>query len=747
MQRVFQHCKSVKQPVKAVFIVLLAAVLLQSGCGDSSGAFRRDAADAETLYFSSTEKVISDPKAGFEGNPENILSLENFICEDGKLYALYRVLYWPDEAEYGTFTGSYCLAVLDAPYRQWEYHMLSTSGLGDDPGYVPAVQRILAAGSDGVYLLLSDNLTALYNWDGSIRSLGEMEPDSDPVYLLKLALYPVGEEFYAVTPDDAAKGSFTVYDKELQPVLTQNLEHTISGCISHDSECFWYGIDENGTLAVWDKPNGTVLFSLGNMVNTYEDFLLTRSAAGEFVLASKDGVWTGDGNAPLTKVLSFAERGYILEELLSVIPGESGDFSVIASFENELYLLTFEQTDASDKQEITVVSSDIASLEPVIAAFNRQSDKYRVVLVSPFESGDIDAYCRQLQMEISAGRGPDLMETWLIDWEGCIQSGYLEPLDDVYENPSEYWPVVLNAGKKDDVLYNVCYRVVPSVLAVSKSLAGDLESWNIAQMMEAVRKSPAESLQMGLDSMGIVLQYGLADRDNPQFIDYDAGVSHLAEQPFLDFLDFAKRYGDHLYYAVPNHDEAAEYYQDGRLAAHYQELYGYGDLLFASACFRGQEVLIGLPSAQGRGIYMAPVTLCLNSNSSSTEGARDFLRYLVSAQGQLKFHGTDKHIWAGFSCRRDVVELLLDEYQERDGDQMTSSNLGITVKNTALTNEQMEQLMALFEDARPKPEVPYELENIIREELAPYFAGDCPAEEAAGRLHNRVQIYLKEKGA
>lgn len=44
---------------------------------------------------------------------------------------------------------------------------------------------------------------------------------------------------------------------------------------------------------------------------------------------------------------------------------------------------------------------------------------------------------------------------------------------------------------------------------------------------------------------------------------------------------------------------------------------------------------------------------------------------------------------------------------------MTFSNLGITVKSTALTDEQVGQLMVLFE-------------------------------EAAGKLHNRVQLYLEE---
>lgn len=764
-----QRTFHIKKPVKVILAALFAAVLLLSGCGDSSGSSGRNitGSAAGTLYFSSTEKAIPDPRIGFEDRQENqgknyfsdmsdtdfavspytdakvILSLESTLCENETLYFLYSVSYQLKESKEALLTGSYCLAVLKAPYEQWEYQIFSVDGLTDDSAYTPAVQQILAADNGGLYLLLSNYLIAFYSRSEGIRPLNKINQNTESLF--RLALYPAGEELYVVSANGASIGSFTSYDRDLNPVLTQNLDHSISGCISRDSECLWYGFDEEGTLTVWDKPNGTSLFSLGNMVNAFEDFLLTRSSAGEFILANTSGIWTGDGSTPLQNMLSFAERGYILEELLSVIPGENGSFSVIAYFEGSLYLLTLEQTGTPDKQEITLVSSDIASLEPVIAAFNRQSDEYCVVLVNPFESGDIDAYCQQLQIEISTGKGPDLMESWLIDWEGCIQNGYLEPLDDVYENPFDYWPAVLDAGKMNDVCYSVCYRVVPSILAVSKSLAGNLKSWDLLQMMEAVRKSPAESLQMGLDSMDIVLQYGLADRNYPQFIDYDAGVSHLAEQPFLDFLEFAKNYGDDLYYAGPNHEEASEYYQDGRLAALYQTMYGYGDFLMPSACFQGQEVLIGMPSSQGRGIYMSPVNLCLNSGSPSVEGARAFLRYLVSTQGQLKFHQTDQLIWAGFSCRRDVVKTLLNEYQEKDGDQITSDNLGITVTSTALTDEQAEQFMALLEDARPEPQIPSKLENIIQEELTPFFAGDCSAEEAAGKLDNRVQLYLEEQ--
>ena len=49
-----------------------------------------------------------------------VLSPENYLCENGRMYFLYSVMYLPEEAKYPTYKDSYCLAVLDALYEQWE---------------------------------------------------------------------------------------------------------------------------------------------------------------------------------------------------------------------------------------------------------------------------------------------------------------------------------------------------------------------------------------------------------------------------------------------------------------------------------------------------------------------------------------------------------------------------------------------------------------------------------------------------
>lgn len=436
--------------------------------------------------------------------------------------------------------------------------------------------------------------------------------------------------------------------------------------------------------------------------------------------------------------------GYTLQEILNVSVGEDGKISLLVYLDGNLCLLNIDQTQEPGKQEISIVS-DFRSLENVIAAFNRQSEDYFITLSSPFASGDVDAYCRQLKLQVSSGKGPDLIDDWLLDLDGCIRNGYFEPLDDVIEDAAAYWPACLE-DRTDGRLYGIAYSVLPSVTAVSQSLAGNLESWTMDQLTDLVKKSPAESLQMGLGGLDIALEYGLANRENPQFIDYSAGKSHLDGQPFIDFLEFAKKYGDDLYYGAEQH-EAAEYYRDGRIAVFGVKLYSPDDLLFASACFKGQETLIGMPVSEGRGVYLHSWSLCLNSSSQVKEGAKEFLRYLISEEGQRNlFLAGDEPRRSGFSCRRDATEMMLDDYQKRA--RMVKGGIdriGIYADIVPLSEEQIRQFWAIFEDARMKWNCPSELYAIFCDELEPYFAGDRTAEQTAGKLHSRVQLYFDEQ--
>lgn len=478
-------------------------------------------------------------------------------------------------------------------------------------------------------------------------------------------------------------------------------------------------------------------------MNAYSDFCLVRANGGAFFLADTSGIWIGDGKAPLEKVLTFAERDYALEELLSISAREDGEICLTARFDGGLYLLTAEPCAVSElpeKQEVTLVAYNASTLEKVATAFNRQSQQYRVTLVDVSRMAGRSDYLQNLQLEMSAGRGPDLVSPFVIDREGGIQNGFLEPLEDIIEDSAEYWEASLETGKANGVMYGIPYRVYLTTLFVPETLSGGLENWSLEQMMETVRNSPAEALQMNLDSISLVLQYGLMTPDNPQFIDYENGISHLTEQPFLDFLEFAGDYGDRLSYDA-DRTNAADYYRSGQLAACYLTVNEPGDLLFPASCFDGKEVMIGLPDSQGRGVCMGAELLYLNSSAPCKEGAREFLRYLVSDEGQLRFND-----YGAFSCRRDVTEKVLEAYQSaNDGvSSHVRTMYGISYEIRPLDEEQISLFRTLFEKARPEWTWPRDLPGIITEELSPYFAGDCSAEEAAGKLDSRIQTYLNE---
>lgn len=764
--------KSNCRNIKSLFAALLATALLLSGCEGAS----QPSDQKETMNYRITEKPIPDPKTDFENNPENqgknwfsfmedsvfetsvfadarvILSPINSFSSDGKICMIYDIMYQMENEDLPSFTDSCCICVLDSPYEQWQYYTFSSDCWSSDLSY--SSSSIVGVSDDGVYLclnLIDDNHYSVpsrigfYGWGGSCQLLDEPSTDSG---LNALTLYSADESLYAVfgAPPGmpAAPGSsFTVYDEQLSPVLSQNLDNQLSGCISRDSEYLWYGFDGDQNLTIWDKPNGTKLFSLGNAVNPYSDCLLTASPAGGFILADFNSIWIGSEDTPLEKAVSFTEKGYALQELLTISANEDGTISLVVRFDDELFLLLLEQTETSDTQEITIVSYGAFLLTNVAAAFNRQSDKYHIALVNPNEMADSEDYLRQLQMELSAGRGPDLVSPWVIDMESCIRNGYLEPLDDLIGNVADYWPACLENGRTDGILYGIPYRVALSFLVTSESLAGSLDSWTLEQMINAVQGSPAESLEKNMSGIDIVLQYGLMTPDNPQFIDYDAGVSHLAEQPFIDFLEFAYKYSDRLDY--PSQEQTAEYYKNGTLAVYYLTMNGPADFFSASDFFQSHEVLIGMPAAQGRGVRMSSDLLCLNSNSQCKEGAKEFLRYLVSAEGQSRLVQSDSFNYShgAFSCRRDVTESVLNHYQE----SMAAGEIYVRPSHSIypLSEAQIDQFWALFEDAGFYWPWPSEIRNIAYEELEPYFAGDCSAEEAAEKLDNRVQLYFDER--
>ena len=139
------------------------------------------------------------------------------------------------------------------------------------------------------------------------------------------------------------------------------------------------------------------------------------------------------------------------------------------------------------------------------------------------------------------------------------------------------------------------------------------------------------------------------------------------------------------------------------------------------------------------------------------------MRYLISEEAQSKYvlysveedlsnAGAGIQLYgykADFPVHLGAFQVLLDKTQELDTGEFSRYNTRMDYDVHYLpapyTEEQEQWFHFLLENAQPAKFHVSAISGMVSEELAPYFAGDITAEQAAEKLDNRVQLYLNER--
>lgn len=277
--------------------------------------------------------------------------------------------------------------------------------------------------------------------------------------------------------------------------------------------------------------------------------------------------------------------------------------------------------------------------------------------------------------------------------------------------------------------------------------------------MTAVKASGVKLLQPDCSSMSIVIDYALWDNSNTAYIDWEKGESHLTEKPFLDLLAFAKKYGD----SEGQRHEAGRLITEGEAFCVAETMSETHRMNYLYACFQDSPALIGYPRTEGNGIYVSCRELYVSVYSGCKEGAKEFLRYLISKEVQSKYilysveedvnnAGMGVQLYgykADFPVHLEAFKVLLDKTQELDTGEFsvysTREENGVRYLPAPYTEEMEQWFYFLLENAQPAKFYVSAISGMVSEELALYFAGDVTAEQATEKLDNRVQLYLNER--
>ncbi len=543
------------------------------------------------------------------------------------------------------------------------------------------------------------------------------------------------------------------FDASMEPLEMKVFGPMEGWTVDDGGNALVYGIADK---ALWfsDSPAEEPLSRIG------EPFIFAKGSGyapyvdGDGMLvACNNGVYFTDADG--THLCRFADQDLVTTDISGIWrTGDGFCFYDFGDTGTELYTGTpVAENPALLKQTVT---ARVAVLTPyfkeMVTKYNSRSEDYRIVLQ---EQTGLD-YMERLEKQLAAGEAPDLIETEMVDVPALAVKGAFLSLDDLAEEARDgVFASALACGQVDGTQYMLPYEIRLQTYVTSRRIAGDLETWNTEEFMERIEGSGAELALMAPPAY-LAEYFALYDTACSDYIDWGAGESHLEEAPFVRVLEFAKKYGK-----VDGENFGREWEQgiyDGRIAGDVSNMPDSFTLMNrAEVYFQGQPSFLGFPRQQGSGGYIEAFGFVVNADSPNAEAAKDFLRWLISEEGQRQYlrssHSMGGNL-VGMSdtfcvlpVRPDQLQEEFELYQEKNaGGNITYNSqtglLDVTVQS--LTEEQGETYLRLIREARP---VPSELDPIciiVEEEMGPFLAGQKSAEETARIIDSRVQLYLSE---
>ena len=378
-------------------------------------------------------------------------------------------------------------------------------------------------------------------------------------------------------------------------------------------------------------------------------------------------------------------------------------------------------------------------MKNTVVNYNKQSDKYEVVILEyPKDEVSIFDFRKSIQLELTAGKGPDILDyTAFTDFNmfPYAEDGYLMDVTDFLNEQTD----IIEAAKKytevDDRIYAVPINMCITTVCTLDRYAIEQKDNTLEYWMTLTKDTNTEFDKNGkylLEMLGVGV-------DGIQlFADAENGISHFEQEEFVELLEFSKKYG---------FKDVGETFPE-RIASGKQifwscDIKDFQSFWIEESAFRETPSYIGFPSDEGGRHALVCYSYAINNASKHKDGALDFLSFLLSdEQQQLSFNAAE-----GFPVGNGILNKLWDEalLEPYTGDMKV---MGYRAFDIYFEPRKMkEEEATIFWEMLNNPLYRYEynpIRAIVAEETNPFFNGDKTAEEVAKIIDNRVQLYLDE---
>lgn len=364
------------------------------------------------------------------------------------------------------------------------------------------------------------------------------------------------------------------------------------------------------------------------------------------------------------------------------------------------------------------------------------SDRYS----DPFEA------LNQIKIEISAGKGPDMINF----------GGQYSPIDASSGMLADLYPLMQNdkSFERQDFYYNILasfavgdslYVLTPSYridsyTTVNSGLSG-LERMDIKQLIDAYNMLDDKSILFPGETKKAV--FGMICYGNlGNYVDWGAGVCYFNGDSFKNILHFANQFP--LSLNMANDYSAKEIFVEGRALLYPVSI----DNVYGAARIRtlyGETpTYIGYPFDSGNGNMAAIVdtAIGISSTSKNKEDAWEFLRSLLDSEFQ-------DNIERGLPLRVSSLEQKLEDARKAEfdsnGEKIVKEQLIFEGEDSVniyeISNEDVETLKTIISKIEYGMVVDSNLYGIILEEADYLFNDDRNVDDVADIIQIG-QVYI-----
>jgi len=466
--------------------------------------------------------------------------------------------------------------------------------------------------------------------------------------------------------------------------------------------------------------------------------------------------------ATQTPILNLFEIGIIdLTDSYSGFFPDGRFFTLTTSFLTdwlaELYIFTPTPREDIQEQPITLTLGGIqftSEIRREVLRFNRENQEYQIELYEFGDGTNRDAALLRFQVEMVAGRGPDIIFN---DGIPQIDAHFMVDLNSLIDADSEitrtdFFPNFLNALETyDGVLPFLSTSFTIDTMITVQDTATQIYPLTFETLLGRLREADEPHL-FGIWNLrdNFLMNSLLFSGDT--FIDWKNSQANLNSDAFIQMLEIA--------ISVPDEPLAADSWtmveEIRRLHTGEQLLYDYNfhdpvNMQILMGMLGDEITVIGMPTPTGgRHLINPEPGIGINATSPHQDAAWSFVRQLLLPDAYLQF-GLPLRI-EHFETR--ITELMTPVLWEEtnpdwnavEGEEMpVRIDVGVIFYLYALREDQAALIREVVESADMIIHHDETISMIVREESQAFFLGDRTAEDTARIIQNRVQIYLSER--